>query len=95
MVNLRAAHCSNAENLNEFVEKAGKLLLLPNTRARNYRLRGIMMLGFAGLICVIAGGVIAYFAERYPARIDLLQTIGGLLLIAGFSLVSWNWPALV
>ena len=53
------------------------------------------MLGFAGLISVIAGGVTAYVAERYPARVDLLQTIGGLLLIAGFGLVGWSWPTIV
>jgi hypothetical protein len=53
------------------------------------------MLGFAGLFIVIVGGVIAYIAERYPAHIDLFQTVGGLLLIAGFGLVGWGWPALV
>ena len=53
------------------------------------------MLGLAGLISVIVGGVIAYIAERYPARIDLLQTVGGLLLIAGFGLVGWGWPTVV
>ena len=53
------------------------------------------MFGFVGLISVIVGGVIAYVAERYPARIDLLQTVGGLLLIAGFGLVSWGWPTVV
>jgi hypothetical protein len=53
------------------------------------------MLGFAGLISVMVGGVVAYIAERYPAHIDLLQTVGGLLLIAGFGLVSWSWPTIV
>lgn len=53
------------------------------------------MLSFAGLISVIVGGAIAYIAERYPVRIDLLQTVGGLLLIAGFGLVGWSWPATI
>ena len=53
------------------------------------------MFGFTGLIIVIAGGVTAYIAERYPERTELLQTVGGLLLIAGFGLVGWGWPAVV
>ena len=53
------------------------------------------MLGFAGLISVIVGGVTAYVADRYPPRIELLQTIGGLLLITGFGLVGWGCPAIV
>jgi ABC-type enterochelin transport system permease subunit len=53
------------------------------------------MLWFLGLISVIFGGVIAYIAEHYPPRIELLQTVGGLLLIAGFGLVGWSWPTIV
>jgi hypothetical protein len=53
------------------------------------------MFGFAGLISVIIGGGLATIAERYPARVDLLQTVGGLLLIAGFGLVGWGWPTVV
>ena len=53
------------------------------------------MFGFAGLICVMIGGVLAYVAERYPARIELLQTAGGLLLVMGFSLVGWGWPTIL
>jgi hypothetical protein len=53
------------------------------------------MFGFAGLITVIIGGVLAYVAERYPGRTELLQTTGGLLLITGFGLVGWSWPAII
>jgi hypothetical protein len=53
------------------------------------------MFGFAGLISVIIGGGLAYVAERYPARIELFQTAGGLLLITGFGLVGWGWPAFI
>jgi|HubBroStandDraft_5_1064220.scaffolds.fasta_scaffold109397_2 hypothetical protein len=95
MVNLRGADRRNAENLSDFVETTGKQLLLTPTRARNTRPRGIAMFGFAGLISVIIGGGLAYIAERYPARVDLLQTVGGLLLIAGFGLVGWSWPTVV
>ena len=53
------------------------------------------MFGFAGLVTVIIGGALAYGAERYPARTELLQTTGGLLLITGFGLVGWSWPAII
>jgi hypothetical protein len=53
------------------------------------------MLGFAGLISVMVGGVIAYIAERFPAHIEVLQTAGGLLLIGGFGLVGYALPAMI
>jgi hypothetical protein len=53
------------------------------------------MLGLAGLFSVIAGGVIAYVAERFPAHVDALQTGGGLLLIGGFALVGCSLPAII
>ena len=53
------------------------------------------MLGFTGLIGVIIGGITAYVAERFPAYVEALQTIGGLLLIVGFGLVASNLPAII
>ncbi|MGA2942076.1 MAG: hypothetical protein ABSE50_08570 [Xanthobacteraceae bacterium] len=53
------------------------------------------MLGFAGLISAIIGGVTAYVAERFPAYVEVLQTVGGLLLIVGFGLVGSNLPAMI
>jgi hypothetical protein len=53
------------------------------------------MLGIAGLISVMAGGIAAYVAERFPAHVDALQTGGGLLLIGGFALIGCSLPAIV
>jgi hypothetical protein len=53
------------------------------------------MLGFAGLISVMVGGTIAYVAERFPAHAEVLQTVGGLLLIGGFGLVGCTLPAII
>ena len=53
------------------------------------------MLGFAGLISVMVGGVIAYVAERFPDHIEVLQTAGGLLLIGGFGLIGYAMPAMI
>jgi len=53
------------------------------------------MFGFAGLISVLVGGVTAYVAERFPPYIEVLQTVGGLLLIVGFGLVGADWTAMI
>ena len=53
------------------------------------------MFGFAGLISVVVGGVTAYVAERFPPYIEVLQTVGGLLLIVGFGLVGADWTAMI
>jgi hypothetical protein len=50
------------------------------------------MLGYTGLVSVIIGGITAYVAERFPSYVDVLQTIGGLLLVVGFVLVGSNMP---
>ena len=42
------------------------------------------MIGIAGLLSVMAGGVVAYVAERFPAHIEALETAAGVLLIGGF-----------
>jgi hypothetical protein len=53
------------------------------------------MFGFAGLIGVMVGGTTAYIAERFPAHVEMLQTVGGLLLIGGFGLVGCTLPAVI
>ena len=57
--------------------------------------RGTVMLGFAGLVGVMIGGVTAYVAEHFPAYVEVLQTIGGLLLIVGFGLIASNLPVVI
>jgi hypothetical protein len=53
------------------------------------------MLGIAGLLAVVAGGVIAYFAERLPAPTELLETAAGLLILGGFGLAGYAMPAII
>ena len=53
------------------------------------------MLCMAGLLSVIAGGGVAYFAERFPAHIEALETLGGVLLIGGFTLAACNVPIIL
>jgi hypothetical protein len=81
--------------LSDLVEIAGKHFLLALPRTRTNRAWGAFMLGFAGLISVMAGGITAYIAERFPAHVELLHTVGGLLLIGGFGLVGCALPTMI
>ena len=50
------------------------------------------MVGVAGLLSVMAGGVVAYLSPRFPAQIETLETATGILLIAGLALTSRALP---
>ena len=53
---------------------------------------GGAMVGVAGLLSVMAGGVVAYLSPRFPAQIETFETAAGILLIAGFALTSCALP---
>jgi hypothetical protein len=53
-----------------------------------------MLLGIGGLVGAMAGGLIAYFAPRFPAHIEALETAAGFLVIGGFSLATCALPTL-
>ncbi len=53
------------------------------------------MLGIAGLLSVMAGGAIAYFAERFPGYTEALETAAGVLVIGGFALATSALPAII
>jgi hypothetical protein len=53
------------------------------------------MAGLAGLLSVVAGGVIAYLSVRFPAHIVKLETAAGVLVIAGFTLSSCALPTII
>ena len=50
------------------------------------------MVGILGLLSVVAGAAIAYLADRFPARLEALQTGAGVLMIGGFALASSGLP---
>jgi hypothetical protein len=52
------------------------------------------MIGAIGLIGLLAGGALAYAAERVPARAALLEGSGGALLLAGLALIGSGLPIL-
>jgi hypothetical protein len=53
------------------------------------------MFGTLGLLGVVAGAVVAYTAERWPAHIAVLETGAGVLLIGGLALTGYALPAMI
>jgi ABC-type Fe3+ transport system permease subunit len=53
------------------------------------------MAGAVGLFSVVIGAVVAYASERFPARVESLETGAGFLLISGLALSGYALPAIV
>lgn len=53
------------------------------------------VVGILGLLSVVAGAAVACLAERFPARIEALQTSAGVLLIGGFALAGTGLPVIL
>lgn len=53
------------------------------------------MLAAAGLFSVINGVAAAWFARRWPAHAQTIETAAGALLLGGFALVGWAAPAMI
>ncbi len=52
------------------------------------------MVCVASLICLALGAPLAYFANRAHAHAEVLETIGGALLVAGIALVGSALPVI-
>jgi hypothetical protein len=50
------------------------------------------MIGAICLMSVAAGSALAYFAERFPAHVEALETGGGVLLVGGLALLGAAMP---
>jgi hypothetical protein len=53
------------------------------------------MAGAFSLISVVLGGAVAAVAERFPARVETLETCAGALLIGGLALLGSALPAIL
>lgn len=51
---------------------------------------GIPVNGALSVTAVLAGATVAYLARRYPRYHDILERIGGILLVCGFSLLGYS-----
>jgi hypothetical protein len=53
------------------------------------------MIGIVSFITIVLGGVTASIAERFPARIEALETCAGVLLVGGLALLGSSLPVLL
>jgi hypothetical protein len=53
------------------------------------------MIGAISLIGILCGAAAAYFADRFPAHAEAIQTGAGVLLIAGLGLLGSALPAIL
>jgi hypothetical protein len=53
------------------------------------------MIGVLSLLSVIAGTAVAYYADRFPAHVEALETSAGALLIGGLALLGSALPAII
>ncbi|MGE0563448.1 MAG: hypothetical protein AB7O50_02935 [Pseudolabrys sp.] len=51
-----------------------------------------MLIALISLTSVVSGAALATVAERYPARVALLEKCSGVLLIGGFALLGSGLP---
>ena len=51
------------------------------------------MVAVVSVISVVLGAGVAYFAERFPAHVEALETSAGVLLIGGLALMGTGLPA--
>ena len=53
------------------------------------------MVGVISVTVVVMGACAAYFAERFPAHVELIETGGGALLIGGLALLGFALPTIL
>ena len=53
------------------------------------------MVVILGLLSVMTGAAVAYFAKHFPAHIEALQTGAGALLLGGLALASYGLPVII
>jgi len=53
------------------------------------------MIAAVSVVSVVLGAGVAYFADRYPVHVEMLETSAGMLLIAGFALMGSGLPAIL
>lgn len=56
---------------------------------------GLPVNGTLSVTAVIAGATAAYLGRRHPRHHDILERVGGILLISGFSLLGYSLEAVL
>jgi hypothetical protein len=50
------------------------------------------MIGAASLASILLGGALSYAADQVPSRLELLESGGGVFLLAGLALLGSGLP---
>jgi len=53
------------------------------------------MIAICSLASLMLGTAIAIVAERYPAHVEALETVAGVLLIGGLGLIGTGLPVII
>ena len=53
------------------------------------------MLAAISVISVVLGANVAYFAQRFPAHVELLEASAGVLLIGGLAFLGSGLPVVL
>jgi len=53
------------------------------------------MISALGAVSAVLGTAVAYLGDRYPQHQDVMETIGGVLLIAGLGLIGYALQCIV
>jgi hypothetical protein len=53
---------------------------------------GVFMIAAASFASILLGAALAYAADRVPSQVELLESSGGALLIAGLALIGSGLP---
>jgi hypothetical protein len=47
------------------------------------------MMGVGGLLSVMVGAVVACAADRFPAHVEALETVAGIMVLGGFAVAGY------
>jgi hypothetical protein len=53
------------------------------------------MIGIVGLFGVVIGAIVAYASDRHPSHVEMLATLAGLLVLAGFAAAGYALSTLI
>lgn len=54
-----------------------------------------VLIAIISLMSLVLGGTVAVLAERYPGHVATLETIAGVLLVGGLSLIGAGLPVFI
>jgi hypothetical protein len=53
------------------------------------------VVGAVSFITVAAGATMARLSKQFPARVETLETVAGILLLSGFAAIGYALPAML